>query len=532
MKRIIAGIALGLIGLSLQAQNYTWADNTACIFYTHCTSCHFPNGPGPFSLIDYADAYTARYTIRQAMLDYFMPPWPPNPDYQTYAHERLLGQTERDIIVAWVDQGAPEGIPANAPPPPSFSATGSQLPSIDFTGSIGTYVNSASQDDYMCFVIPTSFATDTYISDVEIIPGNRTMVHHVLIFTDTSSSVLSLDAAWPGPGYQNFGGTGSTTSRLIGGYVPGSVPMSFPSGMGMKIEPNSYIILQIHYPQGTTGMTDSTRINLRFAPGTPRELTLDAILSHNSNITPSPLAIPPHTIMNFTETYTIPSFTPGLDQVTVLSVAPHMHKVGTDIRVYAIKPPNDTIPLIDIPNWDYRWQGVYDFRQPMVFPEGTIIQAEATFDNTSGNPLAPNPNNWVYVGEATEDEMMLVYFTYLPYQTGDENIIVDTTTTIPTYNGCNFIGIEELPNINSEIKIYPNPANETVNISFEQLSESDLSISLVDMAGRVLFALNQPNVQAGYYNETIDVQAIPTGMYFIRIVNNNAIYTDPLIISR
>jgi hypothetical protein len=529
MKKAILVLSFfGIYGASW-AQTYTWAENTACIFYTNCTRCHYPGGPGPFSLIDYASAFSARFAIKQAVLDNYMPPWPPDENYQTYAHERLLTQTEKDIIVGWVDQGGQAGVLANAPAPPNYSATGSQLSQIDFTANIGNFTNPSTLDDYRCFVIPTSFGVDKYISEIELVPGNRQMVHHVLIFQDVASTCYSLDTATAELGYSNFGGTGSATSKLIGAYVPGAQPLIFPSGMGMKLDANAYIILQIHYPQGTDGDLDSSRINLKFSSGVVRQLTLSPILSHTTNISP-PLVIPPNTAMTFTETYTIPSFTPGLDNVTVLSVAPHMHTVAQSIICYAIKPGNDTVPLISIPNWDFRWQGLYDFRQPLVLPEGTIIKAEAYFNNTSSNPNAPNPNNPVVAGESTSDEMMMVYFNYLPYQAGDENIIIDTSTVKPTYMGCNFVGIEDIDGHAVGLKVYPNPTKDFITVSFEQLNEGDVQLSIVDISGKIRVEYFQPQVGAGIFTKTLDLSSISGGIYYLRTWNGSQMYAQPVII--
>src|SRR5687767_801226 len=176
MKRVLLFMGFFLSIHFASAQNYTWAENTACIFYSNCTKCHFPGGPGPFSLIDYANAFAARFAIKDAILADYMPPWPPNENYQTYAHERLLSQQEKDIIVAWVDQGGQQGNLVNAPPPPSYSATGSQLDTISFTGNIGNYTNGALVDDYRCFIIPTHLGVDKFIEKIELIPGTRSMV--------------------------------------------------------------------------------------------------------------------------------------------------------------------------------------------------------------------------------------------------------------------------------------------------------------------------------------------------------------------
>lgn len=533
MKKLLL-VAMAIVTLQFaNAQTYTWAENAACIFYTNCTKCHFPGGPGPFSLIDYANAYAARYAIRQALLDDYMPPWPPDETYQTYAHERLITQQEKDILVAWVDQGAQQGNLANAPTPPTYSATGSQLATIDFSGGIGNFTNTASVDDYRCFLIPTHFATDQYISHIEIVPGTRSMVHHVLIYADPdTNALLALDAGDPQMGYQNFGGSGSSTSKLIGAWVPGSEPIEFPAGMGVKIEAGSYIVLQLHYPQGTNGDVDSnTTVNLTFAGGVVREVSLTPILNHLTNITPA-LVIPPLTEMDFVETYTLPSISPFPDNFTILSVAPHMHTVGTSIKAYAIKPGNDTVNLIDIPVWDFKWQGQYSFRQPIVLPEGTVLRAEAHYNNTFTNPLAPNPNNWVFAGEATSEEMMLVYFGWLYGLPGDENIIVDTVTTHPTYMGCNFVGIEELIEANAKLQLYPNPTGYDFYIRYEQFESSDLTIRIIDITGRTVFQMVQPEVEAGTYVNNIPVEMIPPGTYTVQIANNKGISNKTLVVVR
>jgi hypothetical protein len=532
MKKLILIIAGALSLQFAAAQSYTWAENTACIFYTNCTKCHFPGGPGPFSLIDYNSAYTARFAIKQALLDNYMPPWPPDETYQTYAHERLITQAEKDIVVAWVDQGAPQGNLANAPTPPSFSATGSQLSQIDFSGGIGNFTNAATIDDYRCFLIPTGFTTDQYISEIEIIPGNRSMVHHVLIYVDTDTNALiALDNADPLMGYQNYGGTGLNSSKLIAGWVPGSVPVTFPAGMGVKISAGSYIVLQVHYPQGSDGDTDSnTVINLKNAGGVVREVFMAPILNHVTNISP-PLVIGANSTQDFTETFTVPNTSP-YPYITVLSVAPHMHLVGRSIKSYAIRPGNDTVPLINIPNWDFKWQGGYSFRQPLTFPTGTVLRAEAHYDNTSANPLAPNPNNPVFAGESTTDEMMIVYFSYLYGFPGDGNIIVDTVTTHPTYNGCGFVGIEDQINANAQLQLYPNPTGYDFYIRYDQMEESDLSIKIIDITGRTVFQMVQPEVEAGSYVKNIPIDNLVPGTYTVQLANNKGVSNKTLIVVR
>ncbi len=522
--------------LSLNAQTYTWAENTACIFYTHCTECHFPGGPGPFSLIDYASAFSARFAIKQAILDDYMPPWSPNENYQTYAHERLLLQEEKDIIIGWVDQGGLQGNIANAPTPPSYTAGGSQLPSIDFTGGIGNYTNAATIDDYRCFYIPTHLGVDKYIESVEFIPGNRQIVHHTLVYYETDTNALiSLDNGDPGPGWTNFGGTGVSGSKLIQTWIPGSTPLTYPNNMGVKLPANAYIVVQIHYPQGTNGDVDSnSRINLKFASGTVREVSLAPVLDFilPGQITPWPLHIPPHSTASFVETYTLPSLTPFADNYTVLNVQPHMHKVGSSIKVYAVKPGNDTVPLVDLPVWDFKWQGQYTFRQPIILPEGTVLRAEAFYDNTINNINAPNPNLDVYAGEASDEEMMQVYFSFLYALPGDENIVIDTVAHKPSYMGCNTIGIEDIIGTQFHYTIYPNPTSNWVNVSFEQKQPGDVKLSLIDLQGKILAEYVQPSVGIGTFTKTLDVSTIPSGIYYIRTWSGEHMFAKPVVITK
>jgi hypothetical protein len=537
MKKRFLLILLAVFSLQFaSAQTYTWAENAACIFYTNCTKCHFPGGPGPFSLIDYNSAFTARFAIKQAILDDYMPPWQPDETYQTYAHERILTQQEKDILVGWVDQGGQSGVLANAPTPPSYSAAGSQLPSIDWTGGLGNFTNIAPTDIYMNFYIPTHLGVDNNVESIELLAGTRSMVHHALIYFETDTQgLIDLDNNYPGPGWENVGGTGLSTSKLIYTWIPGTDPLVYPSGMSAKLPANAYIVVQLHYPQGTTSLVDSnTTVNLKYASGITREVSMAPILDfiYPGQISPWPIHISPNSTASFVETYTLPSISPLADNYTILNVQPHMHKVGSSIKVYAVKPGNDTVHLVNIPQWDFKWQGQYTFRQPIVLPEGTVLRAEAFYDNTAANINAPNTSLNVYAGESSAEEMMQVYFSYLYAFPGDENIIIDTTTVHQTYLGCNFVGIEDINGAKAQFKLYPNPSADLVNVSFDQFQAGDVKLSLVDLSGKVVAEYLQPNVGIGTFTKTLDVHTIPAGMYFVRVWNGSQLYAKPLIVTK
>lgn len=259
----------------------TWSANVASIVYNKCANCHHAGAIGPFPLMSYQDAFVQAVGIEGSVSDNKMPPWPPDPTYRRYAHERLLTADEKTKILDWVSNGAPEGDPNTAPTPPVFT-DGWAIPSPDISIKMPDYFSEAvSSDLYKCFAIPSGITEDKYIKSIEVIPGNRSVVHHVLIFQDQSGDCLALDAADPGPGYTNYGGAGSNNAKLLGGWVPGSTPYTLPSGFGIKLKANSALVLQVHYPAGTVGTLDSTRVNIKFTDGTnTREVFVAPILNH------------------------------------------------------------------------------------------------------------------------------------------------------------------------------------------------------------------------------------------------------------
>ncbi len=529
MKKILLFILPATLGFSADAQTVpTWSDDIACLVYTHCTGCHNSNGIAPFSLMTYTDASSAAAGFPYAVNNGIMPPWPPDREYRALAHERYLTPEEITLINDWVNAGAPEGNPANAPTPPVYSSD-AVITDPDIVVQIPTYTVGSSQDIYRCFVIPTSQGVDKFITGFEVLPGNRSIVHHVLVFQDESSTPASMDANDPGPGYTSFGGIGSNSAKLIGGWVPGQGVFETPAGMGVKLPANTNIILQIHYPAGTAGEEDSTKINIKFSPSSSlREISIQPPLNHVMSITDGPLFIPANEVKTFHEEYTIPV------NLTFLSVGPHMHLIGKSIKAYGVTPTNDTIKFIDIPQWDFHWQGSYMFRNPVKIPAGTVLYGEATYDNTIGNANNPNnPPQDVSLGEATTDEMMLIYFSYLFYQTGDENIVIDDETSVAHYNDCNYNSLTSVEETSDEnqFSVYPNPTTNVLNISCKELFEKNTYIIISDALGREVEALQIPG-SANANNANLNISHLPSGIYSVQLKSDNISVVKKFVVQR
>lgn len=445
-----------------------------------------------------------------------MPPWPPDASYHRLANERLLSTDEKATIAAWVDAGAPQGNLATAPPQPTFPTTGDLPGTPSLTTQIPTYTSTATGSDiYRCFVLPTGLTADKFITAFEAVPGNRGIVHHVLVYADTTGISTQLDAADPGPGYTSFGGIGVSDASLLGGWVPGTPPMKYPAGFGVRLSKNAKLVVQIHYPAGSVYEVDSTKIRMFFSPTTTREVYILPILNHAVNITPA-LSIPANTTRTFSEHY---HFNQPYS-ISLLGVAPHMHLIGRSIKTYGVEPNGDTARYINIPNWDFHWQGFYLMRKIMKVPTGTHLWSQAFYDNTSANPHNPNnPPQPVTAGEATDDEMMITYFIVSIYQPGDENIVIDSTAPV-TLGGVagNFYSGQML------LEPYPNPAMNTLFVKCHLQRAEAVRFELVGVDGRPHGPFGATaDLPAGYSVKEYDLRGLASGTYFLRMHSSSGV---------
>ncbi len=484
------------------SQSPNFSEDIAPIFYNKCTQCHHSGGVAPFSLIDYptAFAFSNSGAISYMVSNGLMPPWPPDSTYQNYAHERTLNQNEIDLIIDWANIGSPEGNPALAPPEPIYNNE-NILSNPDLILKIPQYTSTASsEDEYVCFTLPTGLINDKKIKAIEIVPGNRQIVHHTLAFVDNNQLPSVINDCM------------GVDGKLISTYAPGMEPVIFPNTdnvkMGMTIEANSNIILQMHYPAGSIGQVDSTAIHLFFYDDNAqniREVFIERLLE-NWN-----LFIPANNISSFNASYPLGNnFL--VDDYSLLAILPHMHLLGKDIESYSVNASYDTIPLVKINNWDFEWQQFYFFKNLIKLDVGTKLHSKANFDNTSNNIHNPNtPPVDVYAGEATTDEMFVNYLMYTYYESGDENLDLESmmALTIQEFN-------ESLSH-----NAYPNPTKNAITFEFKG---NDANLKIWNILGEKVLD------KRIFSKEPQSVKKLESGVYVYQIKNNNGVANRKLII--
>lgn len=520
MKQFII-LLFSVCVISAQAQ-VTFSEHIAPIIYKHCTSCHRPGEIGPFPLTNYLEVAANANTIKDVTSIRYMPPWKAKQDYGHFIGENILSDEQIQMIADWVEQDVPRGDASLEPHLPVYPG-GSQIGVPDLVLSFDRAYSHIgnNKDEYRYFVIPTGLTEDKDLIALEVRPGNKQIVHHTLIWEDTTGTARMLDEQTPEYGYEGGAGDDFEFQNQLPGYVPGMHPIVMSHGIAQKLHAGSDLKLQMHYAPSPVTEKDSTTINLFFSRTPAQRYLLSHIMLPVPATVNDLFIIPANQKKEFHGKLTVPY------KVSLYSITPHMHMLGTFWKVYAVPPVGDTIPLINIEAWDFNWQNTYQFKKLVVLPAGTVIHAIAGYDNTSANPSNPfNPPRFVTWGENTSDEMYYLPISYLLYQPGDENIEFEDHT----------VSIGDVPLHNAGDKLYPvspNPsAGGMIKIGYTLKSAGKVNISLLDQAGREIRSVQNSKYHLPGFH-TIDVHpgVLEAGIYLIVMEKDGNWYSEKLVIT-
>lgn len=432
-----AGVALAWVATTGRAEieqepSPTWARDVAPLLYRHCVECHRPGQAAPFSLLDYGDAARRARFLARVTRDRLMPPWLPSEGSPPLQGERWLSEAEIAVLEHWARAGAPAGALEEAPPPPPEPAGGWRLGPPDIVVAMPEpfTVPAGGPDVYRVFVLPwdpeqidpaVRAAATIPDSDwlavraIEVRPGARRVVHHALVYADSSGEARRRAAAEPGPGYESFGGPGFSPSGFLGGYVPGTIPAPLPDGIAERFPLRADLAMQVHYAPTGREEVDRTEVGI-YLTREPVKRVLEWVRLGSFD-----LEIP----AGAAEYRRRDSFTFPVD-VFVLSVSPHMHYLGKSFAADAVFPDGSRRPLLRIDRWRFQWQDKYRFARPWHLPRGTRIEAEWVFDNSEANPANPHrPPRHVRFGPNTSDEMCEFHLDVIPVRLDDYEPLID-----------------------------------------------------------------------------------------------------------
>ncbi len=524
MKRFNLILTLVIATFSLSQAQVTYSEHIAPIIYKNCTSCHRQGEIGPMPFTNYNEVMAWAGMIQYTTEIKYMPPWQPDKTFSTFVGEKGLTDAEIQLIKDWVAAGTPQGDPALEPPLPVFPS-GSQLGSPDLVLEMSEdyFIEGNNTDDYRVFVLPTGLTQDREIAAIEFRPGNSKAVHHALIAYETNGAGAAMDAQTPEYGFESFGSFGVPTQGTFTGYTPGIQPLMYPEGVGITLPAGADLLVQVHYAPLPTDETDRSRVNIFFKDPTDtitREVQRPRITPFNLDGGFASFRIPPDTIIDFHGTWDV------VDDISFISIYPHMHYLGKFWELFAVTPTNDTINIIRINQWDFNWQGAYTFDRMKKIPAGSVVHVNASYDNTANNPYNPsNPPVMVTWGEGTKDEMYLVGTEWVEYRAGDENIVIGGNVST---------GLENV-SIDLADKLYlpyPNPSSNKVSLNFYLKNGQPISIVLIDAKGSVAKSIISNTLYApGNHKIVFNVDDLPAGTYTVRLNNGEGNLTKPLIIT-
>jgi len=429
----------------VNTKQISWSDHIAPIIFKNCTPCHRPGESGAFNLLRYADAIKKAKLIKFVTQTGYMPPWPADADYVHFIGEKVLSEAEIELLKTWVENDCPRGDSLKEPTLPVFYK-GSYFgkPDLVIKAQKPVNIKGNGTDVFLIMKYPYEIEKDTLIDFVEFVPDHRKLIHHVnghlisydvkrksnyklgeSVSFDTKAQLMTVYKNMNLPYTDNLQPQFPLLTPNTVYYLPGYIPPAYPAAIGgYHFKKNgAFLLNNIHYGPSNIDVLDSSYINVFY-----RKTAIERPIKETqmgtfgvSAIAPE-FVIPPNTVKTFHTRFTLSG------AISMLSVNPHMHLIGKTLWAFALKPNGDTIRLIKIKNWDFRWQYYYTYKNPVKLEAGTSIHVYGTYDNTVDNTNNPyHPPRLITQGNGVEsmkttEEMFQFIFTYLPYKQGDEKI--------------------------------------------------------------------------------------------------------------
>jgi hypothetical protein len=379
----------------------TWHERVGRVVANRCEGCHRDGGVAPFALSTPEQVAKRGRMIAFAVEEGRMPPWFAEEGSGPWANHLGLTALEKDDLLAWLKDGAPAGDAANAALPRAYT-DGWTIGEPDLVVPMpeAFTVPADGVVDYQTFHARIDLPEDRWIKAVEIRPGAKQVVHHVLVFLEDPELQRRAERGDREAARALQGGE----DGFFAGTVPGQLGITYPAGTGKLLPAKTWLKFQLHYTPNGSEVVDRSEVGFVFAePGEELvEIRTTSALSRNFEIPPGAFDF------EVSGDYVFP------EDAAIQSLFPHTHLRGMRFLFALVGADGTSEDLLPLPEYDFNWQLAYDLATPRRVRAGTILRATAWYDNTDGNPNNPDPTRAVGFGEQTSDEMMIGYVNWVP----------------------------------------------------------------------------------------------------------------------
>jgi mono/diheme cytochrome c family protein len=355
------------------AQQVTYAKDVAPIFQARCTQCHHAGTGAPMALTSFEEVRPWARSIKTRVASREMPPWhlDKSVGIRHYKNDLSLSEAEIATIVKWVDAGAPGGTASDAPPPQKFAPEDAWhigKPDLVVPMSDEHTMYAKGPDWWIDYFAEVEIPEDRYIKAMEIRPGTRRIVHHVVMY------VIEPDAPASAP----EGGIS------LHEYAVGKYGDTFAPNTGRLLKKGSRLRFDMHYFAVGEELKDRTEMAFIFYPKG---------------------YVPKYEVRSINGYFRLNK------PARIDAFQPHMHMRGKAMTLEAILPDNSVEILSSVDHFDFNWHVSYlysDGFEPLL-PAGTVLHMIGVHDNTASNKRNPDPSMWVGFGERSVDDMLQLW---------------------------------------------------------------------------------------------------------------------------
>ncbi len=381
----------------------TFSRDVLPILQSRCQECHRPNRIAPMSLLTYAEVRPWASAIRKSVVAREMPPFHADGPLGRFEDDVRLTEEQIATIARWVDSGAPQGNPADAPPPVEPGSDAWMLGEPDLVITFPSYAVQASETDsnvllYSDYVFPQ----ETWVESIEFKSTDYRIVHHAGVnavgpdFFVPEDLILNTDDEH----LDKFDGRSDGGLKLQGAknhlytWLPGQLYEKKAPGDGFRVGAGERLTLRTHIGPAEHAGEFTVSLGLHFVNGYITRDTRGKLgrIEHFE----IPAGAPSHEIRT-TRTF-------GRDS-RVIAFNVHMHARGKSSQFLFHYPDGRTETAFNLPRYNLDWQRDYYLAEPMEVPAGTVVEFIAEFDNSANNPINPDPTVNVHWGPTNLDEM-------------------------------------------------------------------------------------------------------------------------------